>query len=119
MMVMMASKQGGASSEIINQYLKAQADSMADTVNQGREREMAKERELELLLSRERGKNAQNGFLSVKNIPAFIIAVLLLVSVITQVVMVNKISTLERNQAAVNQVLMKGEMNDTSSDSGQ
>ena len=52
---------------------------------------------------RERGKNAQNGFLSVKNIPAFIIAVLLLVSVITQVVMVNKISTLERNQAAVNQ----------------
>ena len=28
MMVMMASKQGGASSEIINQYLKAQADSM-------------------------------------------------------------------------------------------
>lgn len=33
--------------------------------------------------------------------------------------MVNKISTLERNQAAVNQVLMKGEMNDTSSDSGQ
>lgn len=119
MMVMMASKQGGASSEIINQYLKAQADSMADTVNQGREREMAKERELELLLSRERGKNAQNGFLSVKNIPAFIIAVLLFVSVITQVVMVNKISTLERNQAAVNQVLMKGEMNDTSSDSGQ
>lgn len=119
MMVMMASKQGGASSEIINQYLKAQADSMADTVNQRREREMAKERELELLLSRERGKNAQNGFLSVKNIPAFIIAVLLLVSVITQVVMVNKISTLERNQAAVNQVLMKGEMNDTSSDSGQ
>lgn len=119
MMVMMASKQGGASSEIINQYLKAQADSMADTVNQRREREMAKERELELLLSRERGKNAKNGFLSVKNIPAFIIAVLLLVSVITQVVMVNKISTLERNQAAVNQVLMKGEMNDTSSDSGQ
>ena len=57
MMVMMASKQGGASSEIINQYLKAQADSMADTVNQRREREMAKERELELLLSRERGKN--------------------------------------------------------------
>ena len=33
--------------------------------------------------------------------------------------MVTKISALEQNQAAVNQVLMKGEMNDSSSDSGQ
>lgn len=119
MIVMMAGKQGGASSETINQYLKAKADSMAAIVDQNREREMARERKLDLLLSRERDENAKNGFLSLKNLPAFIIAVLLLVSVITQVVMVNKISTLESNQAAVNQVLMKGEMNDTTSDSGQ
>lgn len=55
-----------------------------------------------------------NGFLSVKNIPVFVIAILLLISVVTQVVMVTKISTLEKTQSAVNQVLLKGEMNDSS-----
>ncbi len=99
----------GVSPERIQKWFETQTED-STTLRTKRQREIETNREEE--------KN-KNGFLSLKNIPILVIAVLLLFSVVTQVIMVTKISALEQNQAAVNQVLMKGEMNDSSSNSGQ
>lgn len=99
----------GVSPERIQKWFETQTED-STTLRTKRQREIE--------TNKEEGKN-KNGFLSLKNIPILVIAVLLLFSVVTQVIMVTKISALEQNQAAVNQVLMKGEMNDSSSNSGQ
>ena len=100
-------EKSGVSPELIKQCFEAQTEALRTSPSR-RERERQKEAE-----------EKKNGFLSLKNIPVLVIAVLLLFSVVTQIIMVTKISALEQNQAAVNQVLMKGEMNDSSSASGQ
>lgn len=103
-------KQNGASPDMINEYLKTQTEALASAKERYHRRyEPPKEEKVSL----------RNGFLSVKNIPLFVISVLLLLSVVTQVVMVTKLSTLEHNQEAVNQVLLKGEIKDSNSNSGQ
>lgn len=99
----------GVSPERIQKWFETQTED-SNTSRTKRQREIEKDREEE--------KN-KNGFLALKNIPVLVIAVLLLFSVVTQIIMVTKISALEQNQAAVNQVLMKGEMNNSSSASGQ
>ncbi len=48
-------------------------------------------------------ESRQHGFLSIKNLPIILIAFLLLISVIVQGVMVNKISNLEQSQTAITQ----------------
>lgn len=63
-------------------------------------------------ISNDREEEKQAGY--VKFMPA-VIGVLLLVGVIIQGVMVAKISTMEKDQQIVNEVLMKGEMNSKSS----
>lgn len=98
----------GVSPERIQKWFETQTE-VSTTSHTKRQRE----------LEMDKKEKDKNGFLSLKNIPILVIAILLLVSVVTQVIMVTKISALEQNQAAVNQVLMKGEMNDSSSDSGQ
>ena len=98
-------EKSGVSPELIKQCFEAQTAALR-TSNSRREKDKEKEEK-------------KNGFLSLKNVPVLVIAVLLLFSVVTQIIMVTKISALEQNQAAVNQVLMKGEMNDSSSASGQ
>lgn len=98
-------EKSGVSPELIKQCFEAQTAALR-TLNSRREKDKEKEEK-------------KNGFLSLKNVPVLVIAVLLLFSVVTQIIMVTKISALEQNQAAVNQVLMKGEMNDSSSASGQ
>lgn len=101
-------KQNGVSPDTIEKYMEKQVELAAGASNRARKAERPD------IPVHEKTAGAVNGFLSVKNIPIIAIAVLLLISVVTQVVMVTKISTLEQNQAAVNQVLMKGEMNDSS-----
>ncbi|CDF05023.1 putative uncharacterized protein [Megasphaera elsdenii CAG:570] len=96
-------EKSGVSPELIKQCFEAQTAALR-TSNSRREKDK---------------EEKKNGFLSLKNVPVLVIAVLLLFSVVTQIIMVTKISALEQNQAAVNQVLMKGEMNDSSSASGQ
>lgn len=107
LMISMGATQNGVSPTIIEEYMQKLLEN-TQTRN---------------IYSQEESKlpdaDKKNGFLSVKNIPLIAIAVLLLISVVTQVVMVTKISTLEANQAAVNQVLMKGEMSSSNSTSGQ
>lgn len=98
----------GVSSERIQKWFETQTEVSATSHTK-------RQRELEM----DKKEKDKNGFLSLKNIPILVIAILLLFSVVTQVIMVTKISALEQNQAAVNQVLMKGEMNGSSSDSGQ
>ena len=98
----------GVSPERIQKWFETQTE-VSTTSHTKRQRE----------LEMDKKEKDKNGFLSLKNIPILVIAILLLFSVVTQVIMVTKISALEQNQAAVNQVLMKGEMNDSSSDSGQ
>lgn len=100
--------QNGVSIDVIKKYMEDQAKLAAGAGNRTGKAERPN------VSVDEKPAGAANGFLSVKNIPIIAIAVLLLLSVVTQVVMVTKISTLEQNQAAVNQVLMKGEMNDSS-----
>ena len=103
-------KQNGASPDMINEFLKTQTEALVSAKERyHRRHEPPKEEKVSL----------RNGFLSVKNIPLFVISVLLLLSVVTQVVMVTKLSTLEHNQDAVNQVLLKGEIKDSNSNSGQ
>lgn len=98
----------GVSPERIQKWFETQTEVSATSHTK-------RQRELEM----DKKEKDKNGFLSLKNIPILVIAILLLFSVVTQVIMVTKISALEQNQAAVNQVLMKGEMNGSSSDSGQ
>ena len=98
-------EKSGVSPELIKQCFEAQTAALR-TSNSRREKDKEKEEK-------------KNGFLSLKNVPVLVIAVLLLFSVVTQIIMVTKIAALEQNQSAVNQVLMKGEMNDSSSASGQ
>lgn len=102
---MMASlaKQSGASPELIKKYIEAQTKNQEAEATRGKRRRAESQQDEKL--------SWQAGLLNLKNIPALVIALLLLVSVITQVVMVNKLSTLEQNQNAVNQVLLKGELN--------
>lgn len=103
-------KQHGASEIDITRYMKAHTEAMeSGTTRKQRRNEKTKIHEKSSLKER---------LFNLNNIPVLVISILLLISVITQVVMVYRLTALEKHQNAVNQVLMKGDMNNLKSETG-